>query len=79
MRKPRRHFTNPWVGIVMGTLLAMLALYVLIFPAGDRTSTIGISGALGLPIWVVGAVLMILASLLIYAGVRQVITDRYNQ
>jgi tellurite resistance protein TehA-like permease len=79
MRKQTRHFKNPWVGIVMGTLLAALGLYVLVFTAGDRTATIGISGALGLPIWVMGAVLLILALALIYGAVRQVVTDRSSR
>ena len=75
MSKTIRHFTNPWVGVV-GGLIVILALYVLIAPVGEEHSTVGVSGALNLPLWVVGLVLLVLALTLLYWAIRQLLRER---
>lgn len=56
--------------IVLGVLFLVLGAFTVLSGAGPRTSEVGVSGQLSVPLWALGAVLAALGALMVVLGVR---------
>ena len=57
-------------GYVFGSILAVGGLLVAIFSDRSRISHVGVSGALGLPLWVLGGLIGIFGVVVIWRSIR---------
>jgi Na+/alanine symporter len=61
--------------VVFGFIVAVGSILLIVTPIGRHSMTRGITGALGLPVWVVGVLLLAFGVFLIVNGVRMRFDD----
>lgn len=62
--------------VVFGSIVALGSVLLIVTPIGRQSMTRGLTGALGLPVWVVGILLLAFGVFLIVNGVRMSFDDR---
>jgi hypothetical protein len=71
-----RRLQNAKVPIIFGIILELIALYALFGPLSGATSTGGVTGLFGMPIWVYGPVAGVLGAIFLFIGIRQALANR---
>jgi Na+/alanine symporter len=61
--------------VVFGSIVALGSILLIVTPIGRHSMTRGITGALGLPVWAVGLLLLVFGVYLIVSGVRMRFDD----
>jgi len=67
----KQSFGRPRIALGLGTVFLVCGLVAVCLPSGREAAALGLPGALGLPVWVLGAVLMVLGSCFIVMAWRQ--------
>lgn len=57
--------------IVFGFVVVAFGLGVALTPLGQRQSTVGVTGALGIPMWIAAILLVLFGLFLIVSGLRK--------
>jgi hypothetical protein len=70
----RKHFTNPKVGIVGGSIALIFGTLLVLGPSRSSTGGAGLLGAF--PNWALGAVLIARGALYLVLGIRQARSEK---
>lgn len=61
--------------VVFGAIVSVGSILLIVTPVGRQSMTRGITGALGLPVWAVGVLLLVFGVYLVVTGVRMRFDD----
>lgn len=67
----KQSFGRPRIALGLGTVFLVYGLVTVCLPSGREAAVLGLPGALGLPTWVLGAVLMVSGGCFIVMAWRQ--------
>jgi len=71
MAEKGRHYKKARYGIILGSIGLVLGVLAIIAPGRDDTEGGSWSGALGIPMWGLGVLLLVIGGFNLFLGLRQ--------